>query len=107
MALQVAEFSRWALGWAEEHGGLWSVQENMVRLAEEVGEIARHVNAQGGRKLLGQDAESAAGEIGDALFVLALISHQLGTSLESGAQEVRRKQEGRDQRREDGIGHEG
>lgn len=96
------EFGRWAVSWAEEHGGLWSVQENLVRLTEEVGEVARHVNARGGRKQLLPDAESAAGEIGDALFVLALLSHQLDTSLDDAVQAVLAKQERRGERMEDG-----
>lgn len=93
--MEIGEFAAWSVGWAEQHGGLWSVQENLVRLAEEVGEVARHVNAQGGRKRLGAGAESAAGEVGDVLFVLALLAHQLGTDLADAAQAVRRKQEAR------------
>ncbi len=100
--MEVGEFGLWAVDWAEGHGGLWSVQENLVRLTEEVGEIARHVNAQAGRKRLPSDAEPAAGELGDALFVLALLAHQLGTSLDDAAREVLRKQELRGERVEDG-----
>ncbi len=106
--MEIGEFGRWAVAWAEEHGGLWSVQENLVRLTEEVGEVARHVNAQGGRKRLPPAGEPAAAEIGDALFVLALLAHQLGTSLDAAAGEVLRKQARRGERLEDGgIRHEG
>ncbi len=106
--VEIEEFGAWAVSWAEEHGGLWSVQENLVRLTEEVGEIARHVNAQSGRKHLAADAEPAAGELGDALFVLALLAHQLGTSLDAAVREVLRKQERRGERLEDGgTRHEG
>jgi NTP pyrophosphatase (non-canonical NTP hydrolase) len=100
--MEIEDFGRWAVAWAEEHGGLWSVQENLVRLAEEVGEVARHVNAQGGRKQLPPGTESAAGEIGDVLFVLALLAHQLDTGLGAAAREALRKQERRGERKEDG-----
>ncbi len=106
--MEIGRFGRWAVAWAEEHGGLWTVQENLVRLAEEVGEVARHVNAQGGRKGLPPGGEPAAAEIGDALFVLALLAHQLGTSLDAAAAEVLRKQQQRGEPMENGGGrHEG
>jgi NTP pyrophosphatase (non-canonical NTP hydrolase) len=106
--LEVDAFGHWAVTWAEHNGGLWTVQENLVRLTEEVGEIARHVNAQGGRKSLAAGAEPAAGEIGDALFVLALLAYQLGTSLDAAVQDVLRKQEQRGESMQDGrIRHAG
>jgi NTP pyrophosphatase (non-canonical NTP hydrolase) len=81
--------------WIGDNGGYWQPSENLARLAEEVGEIARHVNAQAGRKRLAADAEPIAGEIGDALFTLAALAAQLGTSLPDAAQVVLRKQAGR------------
>ena len=92
IATEIGEFGRWAVGWAERNGGLWPAEANLARLAEEVGEVARHVNAQAGRKALSDAAEGAAGEVGDALFVLALLAHQLGTNLDEAALAVRRKQ---------------
>jgi len=96
-------FGNWAVRWAEDHGGLWSAQENLGRLAEEVGEVARHVNARSGRKRLAPDAEPIEGEIGDALFVLALLAHQLGTSLEAAADAALRKQARRGEQQDGGA----
>jgi NTP pyrophosphatase (non-canonical NTP hydrolase) len=93
--MEIAQFQAAVEAWIAEHGGYWTPPENLGRLIEEVGEIARHVNAQAGRKALAPDAEPVSGEIGDALFVLAALAAQLGTSLPEAAQAVLRKQGGR------------
>lgn len=90
--MDIGQFQAQVESWILENGGYWAPAENVARLVEEVGEIARHVNAQAGRKTLAKDAEPAAGEIGDALFVLAALAAQLGTSLPEAAALVLRKQ---------------
>lgn len=96
--MEIGQFQAAAEAWVDGNGGYWTPAENVTRLVEEVGEIARHVNAQAGRKRLAPDAEPAAAEIGDALFVLALLAYQLGTDLGSAAQAVLRKQTARGER---------
>jgi NTP pyrophosphatase (non-canonical NTP hydrolase) len=91
-----AQFQGAVDDWIARNGGYWTPAENLARLAEEVGEIARHVNAQAGRKPLAADAEPVEGEIGDALFVLAALARQLGTDLPQAASAVMRKQRGRE-----------
>ncbi len=92
MTVEIREFQAAVEQWIRDNGGYWAPSENLARLAEEVGEIARHVNAQAGRKRLRADAEPVSGEIGDALFTLAALAAQLGTSLPEAAQAVLQKQ---------------
>ncbi|MDA8346689.1 MAG: nucleotide pyrophosphohydrolase [Thermaerobacter sp.] len=93
--MEMGQFQAAVEVWIGQNGGYWTPAENLGRLMEEIGEIARHVNAQAGRKALPPDAEPVAGEIGDALFVLAALAAQLGTSLPAAADAVLRKQAAR------------
>lgn len=93
--MQIGEFQDFVDGWILEHGGYWPVASNLARLIEEVGELARHVNARAGLKAVPEGGENAQGEIGDLLFVLAAIARQMDVDLEQAAAAVIAKQRAR------------
>jgi NTP pyrophosphatase (non-canonical NTP hydrolase) len=64
--------------------GYFPVFENLGRLSEEVGELAREVSHLYGlkKKKTSEEAGSAQNELGDILFVLACLANQMGLSLE-------------------------
>ncbi len=64
--------------------GYFPPLENMVRLSEEVGELAREVTHLHGhkQKKASEAPGSALEEIGDVLFVVACLANQMGLSLE-------------------------
>jgi NTP pyrophosphatase (non-canonical NTP hydrolase) len=64
--------------------GYFPPLENVVRLTEEVGELAREVSHLHGhkKKKASEAPGSALEEIGDVLFVVACLANQMGLSLE-------------------------
>lgn len=93
--MQIARFQQWVDEWIRANGGYWPPLANLARLVEETGELARHLNAGEGRKPLTKGTESAAGEIGDILFVLAALARQMDVDLGQAALQVVRKQRAR------------
>ncbi len=87
--------------WVEAHGGTWPPLANLARLAEEVGELARALNAEVGPKAPkpGEQAAGVAEEIGDVLFVLAVLAGQLGVDLQAAGEAALLKAERRDRHR--------
>jgi len=81
--------------------GYWSPLENVARLAEEVGELAREINDCYGpkRKKPGEPPGSIAAELGDVLFVIATIANSLGLSLEDAFTKTMEKYRERDAER--------
>lgn len=87
--------------WVEGHGGTWPPLANLARLTEEVGELARAINARFGPKTP-KPAEGAGDlgeEIGDIAFVLAVLASQMGIDLAEAAEEALRKAGRRDSER--------
>ena len=71
--------------WIQSHGGYWDPFQNLARLSEEVGELARAVNQTRGPKVLkpGEKAGDPANELGDLLWVTLCLANQLGVDLEA------------------------
>jgi len=71
---------------------------NLARLMEEVGELAREMNHQFGPKTKkeGEPETEIALEIGDILFVLVVLSNQLGIDLQEALDRTIAKYEVRD-----------
>ena len=78
--------------------GYFPVFENLARLSEEVGELAREVShTHGGKKKKASEADgSAREELGDTLFVLACLANQLGVNLDEALEFVFEKYARRD-----------
>lgn len=78
--------------------GYWSPLENLARLAEEVGELARELNHRFGPKRKRADEEPAdlALEIADILFVLVCLANSLGIDLEAAMERTLEKYRLRD-----------
>jgi NTP pyrophosphatase (non-canonical NTP hydrolase) len=74
---------------------------NLARLVEEVGELAREMNHQFGPKTKKPDEIEAelALELGDILFVLVVLSNQLGVDLQEALERTISKYEIRDAER--------
>lgn len=72
----------------QENGGYWPPLNNLARLTEEVGELARIFNRQFGPKTPkpGETQKEAADELGDLLFIITTLCAQLELSLSEVAQ---------------------
>ena len=68
-------------------GTYWPPLANLARLTEEVGELARAINAQCGPKPLkpGEPRPDTLAEMGDVLFTLAALANTLGLDLGEAA----------------------
>ncbi|MFO7172294.1 MAG: nucleotide pyrophosphohydrolase [Bacillota bacterium] len=81
--------------------GYWPPLANLARLVEEVGELSRELNARFGpktKKPTEADRDLAL-ELGDILFVVAVLANQLGVDLEEAFRRVMAKYETRDRDR--------
>lgn len=87
--------------WVKAHGGIWPPLANLARLSEEVGELARALNGAVGPKSPKPDEVEAdlAEEIGDVLFVLAVLAGQFNIDLRAAAEAALQKAERRDRDR--------
>lgn len=87
--------------------GYWSEKENLLRLVEEVGELSREVShLLGPKKKKPEEKEgSPFEELGDILFVVAVLANQLEVDLEKAfvatLEKYRRRDGGRWGRREE------
>jgi NTP pyrophosphatase (non-canonical NTP hydrolase) len=81
--------------------GYFTPMTLVVRLTEELGELAREVNHSHGEKPKKSDEPegSIALELGDMLFVIACLANRLEIDLESSFQDVMHKFETRDANR--------
>lgn len=95
LAEMQAEVDRW-IGRFED--GYWPPLANLARLAEEVGELARLLNHLHGpkRKKEIEDEQELALELGDILFVLAVIANQHDLDLSDAFRRTLAKYEERD-----------
>lgn len=92
------EVDRWISQFKE---GYFSPEVMMLRLAEELGELAREVNHLYGpkKKKASEPDSSLAMELGDILFVLVSFANSLGLNLEDVFRHVMEKYETRDAQR--------
>ena len=87
--------------WVAAHGGTWPPLANLARLSEEVGELARVLNARFGPKTPkpGEQPGDLGEEIGDIAFVLAVLAGQLHVDLAAAAEQALAKAARRDSER--------
>lgn len=92
--------------WVEGHGGFFSPLSNLARLTEEVGELARALAHRHGDKVPkpGESEGEIDQELGDIVFVCAVLAAQLEISLEGAAQASLAKARRRDENRFSGQG---
>src|SRR5437588_1061499 len=79
----------------------WAPLSSLARLTEEVGELARELNASYGEKpkKVGEGQASVAEEMGDILFILASLANSIGVDLDAAFGEVMAKYQQRDAQR--------
>ena len=79
----------------------WAPLSSLARLIEEVGELAREINAQYGEKpkKASEGAVNIAAEMGDILFILASLANSIGVDLDTAFAEVMAKYQQRDAQR--------
>ncbi len=82
-------------------GGYWPPLSNLARLIEEVGELARELNASHGHKprKAGEATTDLALELGDILFVLIALANERGIDLDDALRRVLEKYATRDAER--------
>src|SRR5579872_6336444 len=89
-------------GWAQQFKvPYWQPLEQMARLTEEVGELAREINHRYGakKKKSSEDVKELAEELGDVLFTLMCMANQFDVDLDHVWQEIMDKCYGRDKDR--------
>jgi NTP pyrophosphatase (non-canonical NTP hydrolase) len=81
--------------------GYFDPLTNMIRLAEEVGELAREVNHRFGQKTKKKDEAEGdmAMEMADIMFVLICMANREGIDLQASFDRMMAKVEGRDANR--------
>jgi len=96
--MEIGEFQARVAGWVEGHGGYFPPLANLARLTEETGELARAMATLFGPRVpkSGEDPGTPEEEIGDILFVLAMIAGQSGVDLARAAASTLAKVERRD-----------
>ena len=89
------EVHQWISQWEE---GYWAPLENLARLTEEVGELARELNHLHGpkKKKVSEAPSSVEAELGDILFVVVSIANSLEISLDEAMQKTLEKYNVRD-----------
>lgn len=85
----------------EWHSDYWSPLSSLARLTEEVGELAREINASYGEKpkKRGEDPGDVAMEMGDILFILASLANSIDVDLDAAFENVMAKYQKRDAQR--------
>ncbi|HLI08422.1 MAG TPA: nucleotide pyrophosphohydrolase [Ktedonobacteraceae bacterium] len=85
----------------EWHSHYWMPLSSLARLTEEVGELAREINARYGEKpkKATEEQGTVAGEMGDILFILASLANSLDVDLDDAFSEAMAKYRQRDVRR--------
>jgi NTP pyrophosphatase (non-canonical NTP hydrolase) len=86
---------------AQFEAGYFDPLTNMVRLSEEVGELAREVNHRFGQKTkkVDEPAGDLAMEMADILFVLICMANREGIDLDQAFEQMMAKVERRDAHR--------
>jgi NTP pyrophosphatase (non-canonical NTP hydrolase) len=86
---------------AQYEEGYWDPRDQVMCLAEEVGELAREVNHQfGPKQKKGTEGDGAVGEeIADVIFVLACLANSLHIDLDDAWKKTIHKYSTRDKER--------
>lgn len=81
--------------------GYWPPMDNLARLMEEVGELARELNHRYGskRKKAEEPEQDLAAELADVLFALVVIANEQEIDLEDAFAGVMKKYQDRDSER--------
>lgn len=80
--------------WVQQYKiGYWKPADIMLRLTEEVGELAREVNHRFGpkKKKDSEDLHDMESEIGDIIFTLACLANSLNLDIDRGFQKAMAK----------------
>jgi NTP pyrophosphatase (non-canonical NTP hydrolase) len=79
----------------------WAPLSSLARLTEEVGELAREINAHYGEKpkKASEGEGNIAAEMGDILFILASLANSIGVDLDTAFEQVMAKYQHRDAQR--------
>ncbi len=82
----------------EWQSNYWAPLSSLARLTEEVGELAREINASYGEKpkKASEGSGNIASEMGDILFILASLANSIGVDLDAAFEEVMAKYQRRD-----------
>ena len=82
----------------EWQSNYWAPLSSLARLTEEVGELAREINASYGEKpkKASEGPGNIASEMGDILFILASLANSIGVDLDAAFEEVMAKYQRRD-----------
>lgn len=85
----------------EWHNHYWAPLSMLARLSEEVGELARELNARYGEKpkKAGEAEGSVSDEIGDILYILAAMANSFDIDLNTAFEQVMAKYRKRDANR--------
>jgi len=99
--MEVKEIQKIIDDWAKENAGYWEPKSMILRLMEEVGELAREVNHEFGQKPRKPEdgKQDFSDEVGDILFTLACFANSLGIDLEQSFKNVIEKYKTRDKNR--------
>ena len=92
--------------WIADNGGYWDELSLMLRLTEEVGEVAREYNHRfGAKKKKASEGEAdLAGELGDVLWLVLCMANQQGIDLQQAFEATMDKLNIRDAGRWTGAG---
>ena len=79
----------------------WTPHENLARLTEEVGELAREINADFGpkKKKLGEKENTIADELADIVFTVIAIANSLNIDMDEAMNRTSKKYTERDSNR--------
>ena len=97
--MDIKEAQRQVDVWISEfEEGYWPPLDNLARLMEEVGELARELNHRFGskRKKAEEPDQDLALELADVLFVLLVIANEQGLDLDDALTRVLEKYRERD-----------
>ena len=97
--MDIKEAQRQVDAWISQfEEGYWPPLDNLARLMEEVGELARELNHRFGskRKKAEEPDQDLALELADVLFVLLVIANEQGLDLDDALTQVLEKYRDRD-----------
>ena len=100
--MEMKEMSEIVDKWVRKYTvGYWKPNNQVLRLMEEVGELAREVNHKFGQKprKSGEDVREISYELGDILFTIICIANGLDIDLEEAFKHIMEKYDTRDRDR--------